>query len=88
MDRNWAVIHLDPVNYPGGKSVAKSDCGLAILAGNDEIPVARLDFWHGHYPLVQPALAICLIRVINRFLEGGGSAKIPRVALLISNTHI
>jgi hypothetical protein len=47
MDRNWAVVHLDTVNHPGGESVAKGDRSLAILTGNDEIPVSRLNFWHG-----------------------------------------
>jgi hypothetical protein len=46
MDRNWAVVHLDPVNHTGGKSVAKSDRSVAILTGDNEIPVSRLDVWH------------------------------------------
>jgi len=48
MDRNWAVVHPDRVNHPGGESVAKSDRSLAILTGDDEIPVSRLDFWHDY----------------------------------------
>jgi hypothetical protein len=47
MDRNWAVVHLDTVNHPGGESVAEGDRSLAIFTGNDEIPVSRLNFWHG-----------------------------------------
>lgn len=43
------MVHLDPVNDPGGESIAKGDCSLAILTEDDEIPVSRLDFWHGDH---------------------------------------
>jgi hypothetical protein len=53
MDRNWAVVDLDPVDHPGRESVAESDRSLAILTEDDEIPVSRLDFWHGDdFPMV------------------------------------
>ena len=56
MDGNRTVVHLDPVNHAGGKSVAKSDRSLAVLAGYDEIPIARLDFWHGDHSSI---VSIC-----------------------------
>jgi hypothetical protein len=50
MDRNRAVVHLNPIYNPRRESVPKSDRCLAILTGDDEIPVSRLDFWHGDHP--------------------------------------
>ena len=70
------MVHFDPVNHPGGKSVAKSDRSLAILAGDDEIPVARLDFWHGDLSLIvsiYPSGLRC--HGYNRSLDIAGSGK-------------
>jgi hypothetical protein len=59
------VVHLDPVNHTRGGSVAKSDRSLAILTGDDEIPVSWPDFRHGDLPMgSQTTSAICFVEVI------------------------